>query len=108
MSLYDFIGAFYSDPQPQSEFERLRREAREAIYKGMGFDAGVENWADTVRSYKYGMREEPLVNHFRERTIYHRDGSRTVFRNYAIIKTDEKTYKAPILDPEGRLVRIGP
>lgn len=49
MSIYDFVGAFFSNTQPESEFERLKREAREEIYN-----------------------------------------------------TDGNTWKAPILDPEGR------
>ena len=97
MAIHEFIGAFFGGMQTESGFERLKREAREAMYKG--FDAG---WENLGRDH-----EEPIGNHFRERTIYHNDGSRTVFRNYAIIKTDERTYKAPLLDPEGRLIQIG-
>ena len=107
MSLYDFAGAFFSNPGPQSEFERLRREAREEIHRGPDLDAIYEamNWGPQYM--KPVWHEEPLNNHLKEKTIYHQGGSQTVFRNYAIVVTDGRTWKAPIMTPEGKLVQIG-
>jgi len=39
-------------------------------------------------------------NQFKSGKVYHRDGTTTEWRNYAIIKTDEREFKAPILMEE--------
>ena len=99
MAIYEFIGAFFGGMQPQGEFERLRREAREAIYRGMSAGPPYMKVSWDPR--------HPYEERFVERTIYHQGGSQTVFRNYAIIVTDGRTWKAPIMTPEGRLLQIG-
>ena len=39
-------------------------------------------------------------NQFKSGKVYHRDGTTTEWRNYAIIKTEEREFKAPILEEE--------
>ena len=39
-------------------------------------------------------------NQFKSGKTYHRDGTTTEWRNYAIIKTEEREFKAPILEEE--------
>ena len=99
MSVLDFLGAAFSGAWSEKEFND---KVRSDIEKG--FDVGSENLGRA--------HEEPVSNHLKEKTIYHgrvgdRNGGVTVFRNYAVIESDGKTWKAPILDPEGRLVQIG-
>ncbi len=47
----------------------------------------------------FNCRHEPVYsnNHFKSGSTYHKDGSVTEWRNYAIIKTEEREYKAPII-----------
>ena len=75
--------------------------------------------AETLRRMKElweaGLTDQPDIGraekiHFsgllKERTIYHQDGTKTVFRNYAIVTVDGEVSKCPVLDKEGRLVEI--
>ena len=39
-------------------------------------------------------------NQFKSGKVYHQDGTTTEWRNYAIIKTDEREFKAPIIMEE--------
>ena len=64
MSLYDFVGAAFSGAWSKKEFnDRVRSDIEQ------GFDIG---WQNLGRAH-----EEPVGNHFKEKTIYHRNGSET-------------------------------
>ena len=102
------FGSGFGGLQTEREFERLRREAREEIHSGLDIGAIYEamSWGPQYIKTVWDPRH-PHEERFVERIIYHKDGSKTVFRNYAIIITDGVTWKAPIMDQEGRLLQIG-
>lgn len=90
--------------------DQARKEMEDAYINGKFTPGGFTAPPDPA--VHFNCRHEPIYstgdlhrsmsnNHFKSGKVYHKDGSVTEWRNYAIIKTEEREFKAPVL-MEGR------
>ena len=64
-------------------------------------NSGHFTWTPVDIAGGYNERCATSDNYFKSGKVYHRDGIVTEWRNYAIIKTDEREFRAPIIMEEG-------
>ena len=94
MSIFDGI---YTEKMVE-EIKKIIKEKSNSIFDDMFQSGGFS--APPEPAIHFNCRHEPVYhsdNQFKSGRTYHRDGTTIEWRNYAIIKTDGREFKAPII-----------